>query len=202
MFAERLICPVTTLGPGRRAALWTAGCSKHCPRCISPELQKVRANQSFAVEELATHLCSLASEQGIHRLTVTGGDPLEQPEGLIGLLSAIRASYDDILVYTGFTLEELPDAVGTERLGELRSLVDVLIDGRYLDELNVPDCVLRGSTNQRLLFWNEGLRPTYERYLEGGRQVQNFVHEGEIVSVGIHNRFDVEAACGAEGVAL
>ena len=94
-------------------------------------------------------LLDTAHEHGVHRLTVSGGDPLEQAPELVKLLTTIRCAYDDILVYTGFTFEELPQVIGADTWETLKPLIDVLIDGPYVDELNVPDCALRGSTNQR-----------------------------------------------------
>ena len=191
MFLERVIYPVTTLGPGSRVALWASGCTKHCEGCANPELWVHSDRQLFDVRSVAEILRSMAGEQDAHRLTITGGDPLEQPEDIISLLEAVRPDYDDVLLYTGYRIEELRQILGEGYLSRLRDLVDVLIDGRYVEALNVPEAVLRGSINQRIIFFNEGLRPVYESYLKEGRQVQNFVCEGVVVSVGIHNLPDV-----------
>lgn len=191
MFLERVIYPVTTLGPGSRVALWASGCTKHCEGCANPELWVHSDRQQFDVRSVAEILRSMAGEQDAHRLTITGGDPLEQPEDIISLLEAVRPDYDDVLLYTGYRIEELRQILGEGYLSRLRDLVDVLIDGRYVEALNVPEAVLRGSINQRIIFFNERLRPVYKSYLKEGRQVQNFVCEGVVVSVGIHNLPDV-----------
>ena len=188
MYAERLICPVTTLGPGRRAALWTSGCARRCPGCANPELWNRSERQLFTERELAKQLLDINRRFGVHRLTLTGGDPAEQADAVATLLEMIRPVYDDVLMYTGFAIEELPAHVGEELWMRLAALVDVLIDGPYIEEQNVPEAVLRGSSNQRINYLNEGLKPVYERYVAQGRQVQNFVCGGDVVSVGIHNR--------------
>ena len=155
MFVSHVLAPVVSLGPGERIVVWTAGCSKHCAGCISPQWRDQLPEQDVDVDELAQMLLDTAREHGVHRLTVSGGDPLEQASELMKLLSIIRGAYDDILVYTGFTLEELPRAIGTDVWEALKPLIDVLIDGPYVDELNVPDCALRGSTNQRVIYLSD-----------------------------------------------
>lgn len=175
MFVDRLYVPVTTLGPGERIVVWTCGCTKYCPGCANPELQKTRPDAAIEPARLAALLTDLAERTGTRRITFTGGDPLEQAEELAQVLAAIRPSFDDILVYTGFTLEKLqrrPDfpsrllaplpressaGKGTGARTSLPPLIDVLIDGPYLEALNDGACALRGSTNQRVIVLNPAL---------------------------------------------
>ncbi|MEC4272880.1 4Fe-4S single cluster domain-containing protein [Adlercreutzia sp. R25] len=107
MRIDRLYHPVTTLGPGARVAVWASGCSKHCPGCANPELWGPRPEADLPPARVAAILNELAARTGCHRITFTGGDPLEQASELAQVLEAIRPAFDDILVYTGFTLEEL-----------------------------------------------------------------------------------------------
>ncbi|MEY8460421.1 4Fe-4S single cluster domain-containing protein [Eggerthellaceae bacterium 24-137] len=107
MRIDRLYHPVTTLGPGTRVAVWTSGCSKHCPGCANPELWGPRPEANLPPARVAAILNELAARTGCHRITFTGGDPLEQAAELAQVLEAIRPAFDDILLYTGFTLEEL-----------------------------------------------------------------------------------------------
>ena len=98
MFIDRLYFPVTTLGPGERVAVWTCGCTKRCPGCANPELWETRPDAAIAPARLATILNDLAARTGAHRITFTGGDPLEQAGDLAQVLAAIRPAFDDILV--------------------------------------------------------------------------------------------------------
>lgn len=166
MFVSHVLAPVVSLGPGERIVVWTAGCSKRCAGCISPQWRNQLPEQDVDVDELAQMLLDTAREHGVHRLTVSGGDPLEQASELVKLLATIRCAYDDILVYTGFTLEELPQVIGADTWETLKSLIDVLIDGPYVDELNVPDCALRGSTNQRVIYLSDRPHDDYDQYLQ------------------------------------
>lgn len=192
MFVSHVLAPVVSLGPGERIVVWTAGCSKRCAGCISPQWRNQLPEQDVDVDELAQMLLDTAREHGVHRLTVSGGDPLEQASELVKLLATIRCAYDDILVYTGFTLEELPRAIGADVWETLKPLIDVLIDGPYIDELNVPDCVLRGSTNQRVIYLSDRPNDDYDQYLQQPRQLQNYVQDGTVITVGIADRYHHE----------
>lgn len=192
MFVDRLLCPVETLGPGRRLVVWTSGCSKRCLGCSNPELWAHRPEQEVEVEGFADCVVRTARAQGVDRLTMTGGDPLEQPDELLRFLGVVRPAFRDILVYTGYTCEEARERLGDVRMGRLCELMDALVDGRYVEELNDGSCALRGSANQRVLLFCEELAGEYEHCLAQGRAVQNFVYGGRVISVGIHGLHEKE----------
>ena len=101
----RIYYPVKTLGPGRRVGIWTAGCSHNCRGCISPELQSADAGQRMATSEII----ALVNRVGCtpEGFTISGGEPFLQVEALCGLVEALALISDDILIYTGFLLDEL-----------------------------------------------------------------------------------------------
>ena len=182
-----MLCPVRSLGPGNRVCLWTQGCSKGCPGCISPEMRP-HTGADVPEETLAGALISAAVRAGCGSLTVSGGDPFEQSGALFRLLSLVRGRFRDILVYTGFTVGEIrAGAAGADGVRCL-GLIDVLIDGRYVEELNTPGCALRGSENQNIIFLAPALEPVYREYMKGGRTLETFVHGGEAVITGIPDR--------------
>lgn len=183
MKISRILYPVHSLGPGERVCLWTQGCSKNCKGCISPEMQPFCGTE-VDEEKLAKMLAAACCNHG--ELTISGGDPFEQPEALFSLLTHARGSFSDILVYTGYELDELK-ALGDAALKSLE-LIDVLIDGRYVEELNFPDCVLKGSENQIIHFFNNTLRAKYEDYCSKGRTVEYFSHGKETILTGILNK--------------
>lgn len=211
MFVDRLYYPVTTLGPGERIVVWTCGCAKHCPGCANPELWKARPETALPNERLAALLLDLAARTGAHRLTFTGGDPLEQADDLAEVLAAVRPAFDDVLVYTGFTLEQ-EAASPKENTGEaspsgraldesasspgtrwrlpagLAPLIDVIIDGPYVATLNDGRCGLRGSTNQRVIVLSSHLENLYHEEEKKPRRIQNAVFDGRALSIGIHGR--------------
>ena len=185
MYLSRILSPVQSLGIGNRIAVWTAGCSKHCPNCANPELWSIQNRKNYSPEEISRILHQIAEQQHIDGITFTGGDPLEQSHDLLIILSLIQDITGDILLYTGYTLKE---AEQIPEFKKIRSLIAVFIDGRYIESLNTPEAVLRGSLNQNIYYFRQAYQPDYETYLKQGRKIQNFFLGTELVSVGIHSR--------------
>lgn len=186
MRIDRVYMPVETLGPGERIAVWTYGCSKGCARCANPELWDADAAPDVSIDKLAAILLEMSDRSGITRLTLTGGDPLEQSEELLNLLRKVRSQFKDILVYTGYTIDETTEAIGQSAFEELKGLSDALMDGPYVEALNDGACALRGSINQRLHLFNDGLYEDYAIAMAEPRRVQNVVFDGRSMSIGIH----------------
>lgn len=139
-------------GPGRRHAVWLQGCPLRCAGCCNPELFDVRGGILADPHVVAARI--LASD--VDGVTVLGGEPFAQPEGLAALLRAVRAGGRSTIVFSGYTLEELQALPGTApALAEL----DVLVDGRY--DAARPETRRRwiGSKNQRLWFFTDRYGP-------------------------------------------
>lgn len=139
---SRLHFPVTTLGPGRRIGIWLQGCSIRCPGCISADTWDANKGQA-TVDGVMAHLAQwLPAAEGI---TISGGEPFEQPEALVALLAALRRMTPaDILVYSGKPIEQLAAV-----LRHAAGFIDALISDPF--DLNAPHTMpLRGSDNQRL----------------------------------------------------
>lgn len=188
MLIDRVIFPITTLGPGNRIVIWTQGCSKRCKNCASGELWEQDGAKDIAAGELIEKIAEYIGNEGVDGITITGGDPLEQPEELAVLLEGLRAFSRDILLYTGYTYRELAERLGPAYLEKLRKTAAVLIDGRYIDGKNDNKSALIGSVNQNIIYFDETVREKYETYISGGRRVQNVYYGNNLMSVGIHNR--------------
>lgn len=187
----RIVAPVHALGPGERICVWTQGCSRGCTGCISPELQS--ADKPEADDRLLTDLIRRSAQlKGCDGLTISGGEPFEQPDALLNVLRGVRTVFRDILVYTGFTLEEIRGGKCSDAGVRCLELIDVLVDGPYIKERNVPGCVLRGSDNQRIHYLRPDAQTQYESYLKQGRILESFAHDGTMIIVGIPNRRDKE----------
>lgn len=187
MLIARILSPVHSLGPGDRVCLWTQGCKKRCKGCISPELQPYSGNEIDEVI-LAKILIQVARKNNCTGITISGGDPLEQSQALLKLLPLLRTEFDDILVYTGFEFPDIQNGLAGIEAKKCLNYLDVLIDGKYIDELNFKDCVLRGSSNQNIHFINEGLAPIYVKYMKQGRILESFVHNQNMIVTGIFNK--------------
>lgn len=133
-------------GPGVRAAVWVQGCSLGCPGCFNPGTHDAGgAAEEVAVDALVDRLVALGDT--IEGLTVSGGEPLEQPAALLALTRAVRARTAlSLIVFSGLTIDEIR---AMPRGPELLEQLDVLIDGRYVaGERHASG--LRGSHNQRI----------------------------------------------------
>lgn len=191
MVIERILAPVHALGPGERIGIWTRGCKKDCPGCMSTDLQDAKGNQ-IGDAQLAKVIITLSQKKSCNALTISGGDPLEQAPALLLFLKEVRDYFDDILVYTGFTMDEIKEGKAGAEAMECLSFIDVLIDGRYDASRNTRDCILRGSSNQKVIFLNKDKESIYNDYMKNARMVETFQHEDKHIIVGILNREEHE----------
>jgi len=188
MQVDRVLFPIESLGPGKRLVIWTIGCSKHCVNCSNQELWKPDLKRDIPIEHFADIVLGLFEKNDIEGVTITGGDPLEQREELLYLLKVIHPKCKDILVYTGFTWEEIRSSFDLSEIEQLKENVGVLIDGPYMDEKNETNLGLRGSSNQTIHYFDTTLKERYEKHIEQGRKIQNVYYGKQMVSVGIHNK--------------
>ena len=182
MYIDRFLYPVTSLGPGKRLCIWVSGCSAQCKGCANPELWKQDPRQYINVENLALSIKHLVNEKKVDGITITGGEPFDQSLEIVELLEMINLDVD-ILVFSGYSIDEIKK---DDKKNRLLEKIDVLIDGRYIDELNDGKSCLRGSTNQRIHIFNNKIENMYSDYIRAGRQIQNFVFDYKTLSVGIH----------------
>jgi len=139
--------PVTTLGPGNRAVIWTQGCPFRCDGCISPESLDSEGGEEVSIDTLVSWVLEQSNIEGI---TISGGEPFQQARQLAQLIDRLKAQRDlGVVCYTGYTMDHLV-AEGTPAQKDLLKRVDLLIDGPYIRTLHA-DLWLRGSANQRLL---------------------------------------------------
>lgn len=188
MLIDRMIYPIESLGPGQRLVIWTVGCSKHCLKCANPELWQSNLDKNISLARIQTCIEEICQKQQVDGITFTGGDPLEQYSQLAVLLPLIRPLTDDILIYTGYTLTEAESAIPADMWSAIRANTDVLIDGRYVESLNTSSCVLRGSANQVIHYFNADAQDRYIDYMSKGRIIQNVFYGDRLISTGIHNR--------------
>lgn len=187
MNVARILYPVQVLGPGNRVGIWVAGCSRGCKGCSNPELWEKKAEYEVSVGQVFSLIEKLAQNHKIDGFTISGGEPLNQAEELCQLIDRLSCISSDVLVYTGYLIEDLRK-MHDQSIELLLGKISVLIDGEYVEELN-NDCFLRGSSNQRIHILNTEGKDKYQRYLESGHnQIQNFTTTDGVVSVGIHRR--------------
>lgn len=152
-------------GTGIRVVLWVSGCSLHCKGCHNPETWSLCSGKPFdsiAKEELFEAL----DKPYIQGITFSGGHPLEDEnvETVYLLIKEIREKFPakDIWLYTGYTIEQIFPTVVTDNLDLIRfykqevvKMCDVVVDGKYVEELRDITLKWRGSSNQRVIDVNQ-----------------------------------------------
>ncbi len=138
-------------GPGRRSSLLVVGCTIRCRGCWTSSLHPEDAGTVVPVDILADALLDPAHERD--GVSVLGGEPMQQPEGLLALVRALRAhGCPHILVYSGYTYERLRCMAKREpAIGAVLDTTDVLVDGPFVQALADRGGPWTGSQNQRVI---------------------------------------------------
>lgn len=143
-------------GPGVRVSLFVSGCTHQCPGCFNPEAWDFQYGQPFTQAEEDKILAALAPAH-IKGLSLLGGEPFEpdNQRALLPLLRRVRGELPGKTVwcYSGYILEELhrPSRARCEVTDEMLSLLDVLVDGEFVEAKKDLSLRFRGSSNQRIL---------------------------------------------------
>lgn len=136
-------------GPGVRLALFFQGCPHRCPGCHNPETHDPRGGSPVRMEQV---LALVDASRGLDGVTISGGEPFMQAAGAAGLARAVRARNLNLVLYSGYTFENLLFKSATDAC--IRALLEegwLLVDGPYVEserDLRLP---YRGSRNQRLV---------------------------------------------------
>lgn len=146
-------CVSKVNGPGERFTLWTQGCSKGCKNCFNPETWSFSINKIIPVERIF----NIIKDLDVSGVTITGGDPFEQPEELFNLLLLLEGLNlsKGVIVFTGYTIDEINKDF---LLRKSLSYIDVLIDGRFFEEKRISSG-LRGSENQNIIYFSDKVLP-------------------------------------------
>jgi anaerobic ribonucleoside-triphosphate reductase activating protein len=171
------------LGPGLRYAIWVQGCLFNCRACTTPVGKPLTPNKLVEVNKLAENILRKKNIQGI---TISGGEPFLQASKLTALLKIIRANKPELTVitYTGFNYDDLTWDEATELL----KYVDLLIDGKYIEELN-DGIGIRGSSNQCYHYLTDRLIPFSEQMEKCKRNMEIHIdfNTDELCKIGVPN---------------
>lgn len=134
-------------GTGVRVSLFVSGCRNRCKGCFQPETWNFNYGKPFDIETV-TEILEALSPEHISGLTVLGGDPLE-PENytsVLHLCKTVKRFYPNktIWIYTGYSYEAYA-------YSELMEYIDVLVDGKFIEELKDITLKFKGSSNQRII---------------------------------------------------
>jgi len=135
-------------GPGLRFTLFMQGCPLKCEGCHNPQTQPFEGGTFYSIEDILNKIKSNPLLDGV---TFSGGEPLCQAENLIPLAKEIKNLGLHLAIYTGFVFEQLFCNSSYEKMLELLSYADVLIDGPFVLKERDPELKFKGSTNQRVI---------------------------------------------------
>ena len=144
-------------GVGITMSLWTQGCPHHCKGCFNMETWDFNKGKEFTELDLK-YIFDNINKNDIHRdLSILGGEPLcpQNIEGVINLCKEFKKIYPNkkIYIWTGYTLEEFND---TQK--SILKYIDVIVDGKFIEEKRNLSLKLRGSENQRVINDKETLK--------------------------------------------
>jgi len=200
--------PVTVLGPGRRIGIWLQGCSAGCQGCIAKDTWSADGGTILQISQLIAW-CRQYELQGIDGITISGGEPFEQPEALAELLHKLHSWTDgldqtiDYLCYTGKHLTHIQ-----QEYPGILSLLDTIIPEPF--NIDLPGKPLRGSANQPVIHLTElgvsrfaGLAD--ESQSEFGKRMQFAMDGNSLRFIGIPERGDMDRLvelCKAQGLLI
>ena len=144
-------------GEGVRVTLFVSGCTNHCKGCFQPQTWDFNFGEEFT-PAIENKIIGMLEPDYINGLTLLGGEPFE-PENqkvLLPFIERVRAIYPNktIWAYSGFTFEQMLTSgthCHTEYTQKMLENIDILVDGRFEEELKDISLKFRGSSNQRII---------------------------------------------------
>lgn len=143
-------------GDGIRLTVFVQGCPHACPGCHNPETHDFGGGRMIDTSEIISMMDSNPMLDGV---TLSGGEPFCQPEACKVIADAASERGLNVWCYTGFTWEALVQRNCPQEMALLNS-VDVLVDGRYMQEQRTLELPFRGSRNQRIIVLRNGKKVT------------------------------------------
>lgn len=132
-------------GPGIRYVVFFQGCPHHCEGCQNPETHAISGGMEADTDAVMERIRKAKFLDGV---TLSGGDPLMQPEACGSIARVVHEMGLSVWVYTGWTMD---DILHDTRKKKALRYVDVLVDGEFVSALQGEEPLFRGSSNQRLI---------------------------------------------------
>ncbi len=140
-------------GPGKRVAVWVQGCLANCPNCCNPEMQNIKEKHIVDVIDLMKIIKSASKQNNIEGITVLGGEPFLQSEGVCELVALCKKNGLNVIVFTGFLYDELKNS-SDKYILEILKTIDVLVDGPFIESEIDDERQWIGSKNQKIYIFS------------------------------------------------
>lgn len=163
------------LGPNKRYLIWFQGCDKNCKGCMSQLSRDLKIKNEIEVDDIVEDIL----KQDVEGITISGGEPFLQIDGLTELVSKVKSKGLGVIVYTGYLYDDI------KHLEVMRD-IDILIDGPYIDELNMNNDAYRGSSNQRIIALSD--RYDLSEYQSHKRRAEITFDRDNIHLIGVPSR--------------
>lgn len=157
MYVGQIITADSANGTGMRVSLFVSGCTNHCKGCFQPETWDFAYGRPYT-PDMEDRLMKELAKSYYDGLTILGGEPFElsNQRELVKLIRRLRKELPDrnIWMYTGFTYDKdlMPGGCRyIECTDEILDSIDMLVDGRFIEELKNITLTFRGSENQRII---------------------------------------------------
>ena len=149
-------------GSGLRVTLWVSGCSMNCRKCHNPQTHKFNSGIPFTENDI-NELFDKLNKPYISGLTLSGGHPLEfnNLSTVYNIVKRVKERFPDksIWIYSGYTFEQILEmenmyngnTINPPSPLDVIKHCDILVDGKYIDELRDVTLAFRGSSNQRII---------------------------------------------------
>lgn len=149
-------------GPGKRLLLFTQGCSIRCKGCVNSHLWNFDEGTDATAEEIV----KLCKSNDIEGITLHGGEPLDQAEGVLEIIEGLKRLGKTVVLFTGYKHKELINAAQKR----CWRMADIVIAGRYDEAKRNIYLQFRGSTNQKII-------------LHKGKYKNYRIHDGKTVAI-------------------
>lgn len=134
-------------GPGLRFTVFCQGCPHGCPDCHNKETHDFNGGYDCDISKI---LDAVDQDPLLDGVTFSGGEPFCQPEAFYNLAVELKKRNLHVMAYSGYTYEELA-GLNSEPVNKLLSIIDILVDGRFVAEQRDLTLLFRGSGNQRVI---------------------------------------------------
>ncbi len=160
-------------GPGVRCSIFVSGCTHHCKNCFNEVAWDFNYGKFFNKETIETIIGYMKPDY-VAGLTLLGGEPFERTnqQGLLPLLREVKAAYPEknIWCFTGYLFDkDIVERMSQEwkETREMLSYIDVIVDGKFIEEQKSMTLRFKGSANQRTIDVKKSLEKGSVVILEG-----------------------------------